>query len=521
MMAASRSVRTLECRDRRLQLRGRVGCVRAGREIDRIAEDDLDIATPAVRALAVPLAVQVVEDGDAVDLELHWYDRARALDRDESRAGLEGLSGTTDGELALGVNEHREPAIEPRPEQLEAAADRAFPCERERVGEDRAERSVQLVAEDVVGGRRDGETPPPGEGDSHDDDAVVPVKAVVRCKEHRTIEPTKLLETGHLHVIEEVDQRVEQGLLKQDAEAPHQRVKRPAKDPTFLPGVARRGHHALEVADGRVGEHRGIVDVRAELFLDDAEKIDTPERIEPDVLGELRLRVDAFRGHVRDLHDDPFDLAQLARRSCRGDWFGLAASAGEEALDDLALLDLLSRRRREFRVWPDRPPADLLTARELRVRVADDLIDRGAVLRLKEHRVDLQRLAGALETDDRGEHRPLRRRDLLEPRVGGEDVFDVLGIHLEAVGERDHVLLPSVQPEEAVRVELAKVAGVEPAILVDRRAGGFLVLPVALEDVRSVRDDLALVGDLHQDAGQGNADRAQAVTVETVEGERG
>src|SRR5207247_5436309 len=135
VMDAARPVRTLECRDRRLQLRGRVGCVRAGREIDRIAEDDLDIATPAVRARAVPLAVQVVEDGHAVDLELHRYDRARALDRDESRAGLERLGGTTDGELALGVTEHRAPAIEPRPEQLEAAADRALPCERASVPE--------------------------------------------------------------------------------------------------------------------------------------------------------------------------------------------------------------------------------------------------------------------------------------------------------------------------------------------------------------------------------------------------
>src|SRR2546430_14724101 len=175
MTAASRSVRTLECRDRRLQLRGRVGGVRSGREIDRIAEDDLDIATPAVRAVAVPLAVQVVEDGNAVDLELHRYDRARALDRDESRAGLEGLSGTTDGELALGVNEHREPAVEPRPEQLEAAADRALPCERECVREDCAERAVQLVTEDVVRGGRDGHARPSREGGCQDEGVVVAV----------------------------------------------------------------------------------------------------------------------------------------------------------------------------------------------------------------------------------------------------------------------------------------------------------------------------------------------------------
>src|SRR5438132_14202826 len=207
--------------------------------MDRIAEYDLDVAAPTVRPVAAPLLIQLIEDGDAVDLELHRDDRAGALDGDESGAGLERLRGTADGELALGIDEHRELPIEPRPEQFETPADRALPCERKGVGEDRAERAVELVAEDIVSRRRDGQAPPPGEGDGHDDDAVVPVQAVVRCEEHRTIEPAKLLEAGDLHVIEEVHQRVEQRLLEMDAEAAHQRVKRPAEDPGLLLGVVR------------------------------------------------------------------------------------------------------------------------------------------------------------------------------------------------------------------------------------------------------------------------------------------
>jgi hypothetical protein len=135
--------------------------------------------------------------------------------------------------------------------------------------------------------------------------------------------------------------------------------------------------------------------------------------------------------------------------------------------------------------------------------------------------VHLQRLAWALEADDRREDRPLWCGQLLQVWIGGEDVLDILGIDLEAVGQRDHVLLPAVQPQETVRVELAEVSGVEPALLVDGGARGLLVLPIALEDVRSARDDLALVGDLHLDAGQRNADGAEAVPVEAVERERG
>src|SRR5439155_26527230 len=72
---------------------------------------------------------------------------------------------------------------------------------------------------------------------------------------------------------------------------------------------------------------------------------------------------------------------------------------------------------------------------------------------------------------------------------------------------------------EAILVELPEVAGVEPAVGVERRACRRFVLPVALEDVRSVRDDLAVLGDLHLDAGKRDADRSETVPVQSVERE--
>src|SRR6185295_19559743 len=55
----------------------------------------------------------------------------------------------------------------------------------------------------------------------------------------------------------------------------------------------------------------------------------------------------------------------------------------------------------------------------------------------------------------------------------------------------------------------AQIAGVEPTLL-QRLLGRRLVLVVALEDVRALDQDLAVVGDLHLDALLGLADRAEA-----------
>ena len=67
--------------------------------------------------------------------------------------------------------------------------------------------------------------------------------------------------------------------------------------------------------------------------------------------------------------------------------------------------------------------------------------------------------------------------------------------------------------EEAVLVERAEVAGVQPAV--DDRAERRVVVPVvAAEDVRAADQDLAVVGDPDLDAGQRPADRAEAVVVD-------
>ena len=134
--------------------------------------------------------------------------------------------------------------------------------------------------------------------------------------------------------------------------------------------------------------------------------------------------------------------------------------------------------------------------------------------------MDLDRLARPLETDDGREDRPRRGRCGLDARVFADRVLDVLGIDLEAVGEGDHVLLPTVQPEKAVVVELAEVAGVVPATR-QRRLRRLVVLPVALEDVRPAGQHLAVLARPDLDAGKRNADRAKAIATKAIEGQRG
>ena len=79
----------------------------------------------------------MIEDRDVADLQLHRHDRCAALDGDEAGPRLEGLRRAADRELALGVDEHGELAIEARAKQLEAAADRALAREWEGIREHR------------------------------------------------------------------------------------------------------------------------------------------------------------------------------------------------------------------------------------------------------------------------------------------------------------------------------------------------------------------------------------------------
>src|SRR5262249_27272496 len=85
--------------------------------------------------------------------------------------------------------------------------------------------------------------------------------------------------------------------------------------------------------------------------------------------------------------------------------------------------------------------------------------------------------------------------------VGGGDVL--------TAGGDDDVLLAAGDREVAVPVELPDVAGVEPAVLVDRLPGGRLVLVVALEDVGPADQDFTVVGDPDLASLEGAADLAE------------
>src|SRR5206468_6089344 len=130
-------------------------------EEDGVPEDDLDIAAPPVGARRLPRPIEMIERRDLADLQLHRHHWGRTLDGDEPGPGLERLHRPADRELALRVDEHRELTIEPRAQKLKAAADGALAREGERVGEDGRRETVELVAEDIIGGRGDRELPPP------------------------------------------------------------------------------------------------------------------------------------------------------------------------------------------------------------------------------------------------------------------------------------------------------------------------------------------------------------------------
>src|SRR5262249_59270783 len=82
---------------------------------------------------------------------------------------------------------------------------------------------------------------------------------------------------------------------------------------------------------------------------------------------------------------------------------------------------------------------------------------------------------------------------------GGGDVL--------AAGRDDDLLLPTGDLEEGFVVQLADVAGVEPAVG-QRLPGGLGVVPVALEHDGALDQDLAVVGDPDRRAGDRAADRA-------------
>ena len=97
---------------------------------------------------------------------------------------------------------------------------------------------------------------------------------------------------------------------------------------------------------------------------------------------------------------------------------------------------------------------------------------------------------------------------LADQRVGPQPVLQHSGGDILATGRDDQLLLPAGDREVALVVQLADVAGAEPAVTADRLRGGGLVVPVAAEHHVAPEQHLAVVGDPDRDPGYGLADRA-------------
>jgi len=87
--------------------------------------------------------------------------------------------------------------------------------------------------------------------------------------------------------------------------------------------------------------------------------------------------------------------------------------------------------------------------------------------------------------------RPAHHAGLGHRRMGHQDVFDIARVHVEAAAE-DQVFLPVHHVQVSAGVQMADVAGVQPAVGEDRRRG-VLGVPVAGHHARRPHADLAVL----------------------------
>src|SRR5690606_36660560 len=94
---------------------------------------------------------------------------------------------------------------------------------------------------------------------------------------------------------------------------------------------------------------------------------------------------------------------------------------------------------------------------------------------------------------DQGDERalPLQDGDLLDVGALGVNLLDLFREDVLATAEDDQLLGTAGDVEVTVNVEMAEIAGTEPAILGERFGVGFIVVAVAGEDARSLELDLA------------------------------
>ena len=109
-----------------------------------------------------------------------------------------------------------------------------------------------------------------------------------------------------------------------------------------------------------------------------------------------------------------------------------------------------------------------------------------------------------VDDDDRADEFPLVADDDRVVDVGRElqQVLDVLRGDVLPAGGDDQVLLPVGDLEEPLRIDLAHVPGVHPAV-VERLPGRLFILVVSLEDPLVADEDLAVLGDPHLRLGKG------------------
>src|SRR6266496_3834384 len=126
--------------------------------------------------------------------------------------------------------------------------------------------------------------------------------------------------------------------------------------------------------------------------------------------------------------------------------------------------------------------ADGVRCGDLGIRLAGHAV----MLRPRRERVGIQRDDGRAEVALIAVHDELARvrADRLEPSL------DHLRRDVLARGRLEQILLPVGDPDEALRIDLADVAGAEPAVIAQRRGSRHVQGVIAGHDARSLDQDL-------------------------------
>ena len=164
----------------------------------------------------------------------------------------------------------------------------------------------------------------------------------------------------------------------------------------------------------------------------------------------------------------------------------------------------------------DREALDLLDAHAVAVDVVDDLLHE--LLWVSAGRCDL----GVVDRDQRGDVGPPVADDdrLRDEARCLQRVLEVLRRDVLAAGGDDQILLAVGDLQEAVRVDLAEVAGAEPAVVGEGRCRRLGILVVAAEDGVAAHEDLAVLVEPDLAALDGAADRAEVEVVGVVDAQR-